>query len=106
MPTPIHESAELAKETLILLKDAYQYFPVAVSRTWLEKMIRKGTRGITLETFFFCNRRYTSKEAIQRFIERTQNQENRESLPAGKPLTRSKAELEKARLKFNLPEPE
>jgi len=75
------------------------------SGTWLEKMIRKGTRGVRLETFFFCNRRYTSQEAIQRFIERTQNQENSER-PAVKPLTRTKAELEKARLKFNLPEPD
>jgi len=106
MAVPIHESAELAKETLVLLKESSPYFPVPVSRKWLEKMIRTGTRGVRLETFFFCNKRYTSKEAIQRFIERTQNSENtpQEKIPARPRM--SKAELKKALQKFNLPEPD
>ena len=105
MAADILESAELAKETLIPLREAAPYFPAKVSRGWLEKMIRTGSRGVRLETFFFCNKRYTSKEAIQRFLEQTQ----KTAQPKPEPPRRkrmSEAEITKGLRKFGLPDPE
>jgi hypothetical protein len=71
--TTIEENPVLADETLISMQEAGNRFPVKISRSCLERLIRKGTRGVKLETIFIANRRYTSHEAIRRFIERTQN---------------------------------
>ena len=107
MAIPIHESAALADETLVLLKEASPYFPATVSRGWLERMIRNGTRGVKLETFFFCNKRYTSKEAIRRFLERTQNSGNvKQETIRPRQKRRTEAELKEALRKFNLPDPD
>lgn len=103
----IEENPALADETLIPMQDACDAFPVKVSQACLQRMIRKGTRGVRLETIFIANRRYTSREAIRRFIERTQNTspETERPLPS-RPATMTPKELEAARKKFNLPAPE
>jgi len=104
----ICESAALMDETLIPIKEAGKHFPVLVSQPCIERSIRVGTRGMRLETILIARRRYTSKEAIRRFIERTQNVGDPINHPEPEPRykKRSKAELEKARIRFNLPEPE
>ena len=98
----IEENPALADETLIPMQEACEAFPVKVSRAYLERMIRKGTRGVRLETIFLANRRYTSKEAIRRFIGRTQNVPLEKPVPV-KPATMTTGELEAARKKYNLP---
>jgi hypothetical protein len=60
-------------ETLITIPEAAQNFGgVTVSIETVRKYIYKGVQGIKLESINI-NGRYTSKEAIQRFIERKQN---------------------------------
>ena len=109
MTLSICESPALADETLIPLKDASPHFPVPVSRNWLEKAIRKGTRGVRLETLYLCNKRYTSKEAIRRFIERTQNpepaQQNLNELVRPPRKKRTEAELRKELARFGIDYP-
>lgn len=101
----IEENPALADETLIPMQDACEAFPVKVSQACLQRMIRRGTRGVRLETIFIANRRYTSQEAIRRFIERTQNVSPEKPVPS-KPATMTPKQLAAARKKFNLPTPE
>jgi hypothetical protein len=67
------ETAALADETLLTLKEACDHFPVKVSRMQIQRATVGGIRGVQLETIFILGKRYTSVEAIQRFIEKSQN---------------------------------
>ena len=106
----IEENPALADETLLSMSDARHAFPREISRSCLERMIRVGARGVRLETLFVANRRYTSQEAIRRFIERTQNAPQEASAPSKPAVSRIKSmtvkQLEVARKKFNLPVPD
>lgn len=101
----IKEYAELIDETLVSLADACKKFPVPMSRASLERFWRYGMRGVRLRTVRIGSRRFTSLEEIRRFIEQTQNSGD-EATPQ-RPLKPSmtKAELEAARKRFNLPAP-
>jgi hypothetical protein len=62
-------------ETLMTIAEAAQDFcGVTISKETVRKYIYKGVQGLKLESINI-NGRYTSKEAIQRFIERKQNPE-------------------------------
>jgi hypothetical protein len=66
------QTSPLSGETLITLDEAAEDFgghPVPIST--VRNYIYYGTRGVKLETVLI-NRRYTSKEAIQRFLENRQ----------------------------------
>ena len=63
----------LLGETLITIAEAAQDFGgVEIPLRTVRKYIYEGVKGIKLESISI-NGRYTSKEAIQRFIERKQN---------------------------------
>ena len=67
--------ANLSGETLLTIKQAAENFGgISIPVRTVEKYVYEGVRGLKLETVFI-NGRYTSKEAIQRFIERRQNPE-------------------------------
>ena len=68
----IQSTDQLVGETLLTLKEAANDFGgLTIPLRTLQKYVYEGVRGITLESVFI-NGRYTSKEAIQRFIERRQ----------------------------------
>lgn len=98
----IQEFPELQDETLVSLAEACQRFPVPVSRPTLERLWRHGCRGVRLETIFLIGRRYTSVEAIRRYVERTQR--TGDELPDA-PVNPAmpKRDLEAGRKRFNLP---
>ena len=88
-------------ETLLPIAEAHEAFPVEVSKKWVEKMIRTGTRGTTLESILIGTRRYTSKEAIRRFITRTQGvPKSKQKVPT---VRVDQDRIEKLRKQFNLP---
>jgi hypothetical protein len=60
----------LLDESLISLETAAQHFPVKVSKPTLERYLRQGKRGVRLESVLLVNRRFTTKEAVMRFIHR------------------------------------
>jgi hypothetical protein len=63
---------DLTKESLVTLEKAANDFGgVPVPYETIRKYAYRGVKGLKLETVFI-NRRYTSKEAIQRFIDRRQ----------------------------------
>ena len=100
----IFDSPALLDETLLSLTAACKEFPGRCSRPSLERWARKGNRGATLETILLCGRRYTSREAIARFI-RAQLQVEAER-PAPTRGTMSKKDVEAAARRFGLPEPQ
>ncbi len=98
----IKEYIELADETLVSLADACNRFPVPVSRPTIERLWRRGQRGVLLRTIFLVGRRYTSLEEIRRFCEAIQN--TGDDLPEATPVsTMPKRDLEAGRKKHNLP---
>ena len=79
-------------ETLISLKEAATNFggvPVPIST--LRHYVYVGFQGIKLETVSL-NGRYTSKEAIQRFIERKQNPGQLAEKPKIKRMTQAQVD--------------
>ncbi|MDR1958499.1 MAG: DUF1580 domain-containing protein [Planctomycetaceae bacterium] len=103
MSQSIVESPALAGETLVPLKDAGKHFPVPVSKSYLQNAIRKGRGGVRLETIYLAGRRYTSEEAVDRFIARTQYNGERKDPP--EPVYTEK-KLKDLRKRYRLPEPE
>ena len=101
----IFDSPALLDETLVSLTEACNYFPGKKrSRSTAERYARKGNGEVVLETIFICGKRYTSKEAIARFV-RAQLRVEAER-PAPTRGTMSKKDVEAAARRFNLPEPQ
>lgn len=75
MKGQFEENPALAQEQLLTLNEARGRFPVRISLSAIWRKIRKGSRGVKLETIYL-GRRYTSVEAIARYIERTQCSNN------------------------------
>jgi hypothetical protein len=99
----IREFPELAKETLVPLAKLGEHYPVPISRPSSERLWRKGRFGIRLETIFLNGKRYTSVEAINRYINRTQRTGDEVTSVAIPSM--SKRDLDTARQKFNMPQP-
>ena len=99
----IREFPELANEQLVLLANINDHYPVPISRPSAERAWRHGCRGVRLETVYLNGRRYTSVEAINRYINQTQR--TGEAEPSNKPTPSgmSQRDLEAARRKFNMP---
>lgn len=97
----IREYPELASETLVPLAKLGDYFPVPISRPSIERLWRKGRLGVRLETIFLNGRRYSSVEAIARYIERTQR--TSDEVPSVPTPSMPKRDLEAGRKKYNLP---
>jgi hypothetical protein len=68
MSKSIKNSPHLINESLVQLAEACDFFPVKCSRQTLERWLRRGSRGVLLESVTIGSRRYTSKEAIARFL--------------------------------------
>jgi hypothetical protein len=70
-----HNTCSLFGETLVTLDEASKDFGgIEIPIRTVRKYVYNGINGVKLETVNI-NRRYTSKEAILRFIERKQNPE-------------------------------
>lgn len=100
----IFDIQALLDETLVPLTEACKYFPVKCSRASIERWVRKGSREVTLETILLGGRRYTSREAIKRFVH-AQLQTEAER-PAPKRGSMTKKDIEAAARRFKLPEPQ
>ena len=91
---------ELLNETLITMTTACKAFPMGhVSRSCLERWIRKGVRnGARLETVCIGWKRYTTQEAIERFIS-SMNAEGQQLKPI---IKRPTKDLEERRKKLGI----
>jgi len=85
-------TTSLRGETLIPIKEAAEDFGgTAVPLRTVRHYIYNGFQGVKLETVNI-NGRYTSKEAIQRFIERKQNHGQLVEKPKRKWLTQAQVD--------------
>lgn len=94
----IETNSALSTETLVPINQAGKLFPYPVGRTALERWMRHGVRGVCLESLLVGSRRFTSAEAIKRFIEQSNANRNTAS---GVPR-RSVAELAAAKAELGL----
>ena len=68
----VQSTDQLVGETLLTLKEAANDFGgLTIPLRTVQKYVYEGVQGLRLESVFI-NKRYTSKEAIQRFIARRQ----------------------------------
>jgi hypothetical protein len=98
----IFDTPSLLEETLVSLTEACKCFPVKCSRAALERWMRRVSRGAVLETVLICGKRYTSKEAIDRFVRSQLQTETERPAPT---RSMSKKDIESAARRFGLPEP-
>jgi hypothetical protein len=73
------------KEKLYALRDAVALFPTECTLDSIKRWVRKGSRGVILETVYFKGKNWTSKEAINRFMENIQEKEKHKQ-PTIEPL--------------------
>ena len=100
----IFDCEAVLNETLIGLGEACKCFPMPCSRPTLERFLRRGSKGVLLESVLIGGRRFTSKEAIDRFV-RTQLRTGPDQSEPRRG-TMSKREIAEASRKFGLPEPQ
>ncbi len=93
----IESNPALVSESLVPVNKAGVLFPCPVGRTALERWMRSGVRGVRLESLLIGSRRFTSKEAIARFIEQTNEPRDTTSR-----VRRSPAELQAKKLELGL----
>jgi hypothetical protein len=62
---------DIQNEELLTLKQAAQFLPNRPHIATLIRWWQRGCRGVKLTTILIGGQRYTSKEALQRFIEQT-----------------------------------
>ena len=89
---------DLMTETVIPIKQAPKYYPYGrPSLPTVYRHFGKGSRGARLETFVAGGRRYTTIEAIRRFVERTTaNSPGASVLPHQPTSHQREAEIRKA----------
>ena len=101
----IYDHPELLEETPLLdLTQASKRFPVRFSRSTIERWVRRGSRGVQLETVIVGNRRFTTEAAINRFLigqQYTEPDQVRTLIKRGM----CKKDIEIAARRFGLPEP-
>jgi len=79
-----------ANESLITLEEAANNFGgLAIPYETIRKYVYRGVKGVKLETVF-VNRRYTSKEAVQRFINCRQGEDTIKEKPKVKRMTQER----------------
>ena len=98
----IFDVPALLDESLVLLTGASKYFPGNPSKSAVQRWLRRGSRGAVLETVLVCGKRYTSIEAISRFLRSQLRTEAERPAPT---RTMSKNDIAAAARRFGLPEP-
>lgn len=61
-------SIDIDSENLVTLAEARKLFPTRPHISTIWRWIQRGTRGHRLETCYVGGRRYTSAEAVARFL--------------------------------------
>ena len=75
-------------ESWLPLSEASKFFPGRPHRSSVWRFAMKGVRGVRLETIVCGGRRYTSEEAILRFIAGTTAAANGEPMPVRQSVKR------------------
>ena len=81
---------DVKQEKLILLSEAPRHIPGRPNISTLYRWFQRGARGAKLETVVVGNKRFTSHEAIGRFIEATTNNSPGASAPPSRSTSRQR----------------
>ena len=100
------QPALLEEVPLVDLTQATKLFPVKCSRATIERWVRRGVRGVQLETVLVGNRRFTSELAVHRFLLGQQHIEPEYAWTESRRGNISKKDIEEASRKYGLPEPQ
>src|SRR5262245_45090642 len=85
---------DISSETLLTLLEAARSLPGRVHLSTVHRWRLRGVRGIKLETCRVGGKRYTPREALQRFAEATTAEANGETLPTAS-VSRTPAQRER-----------
>lgn len=83
-------SIDIRTETIIPINQAPRHFPGRPNVSSVYRWFGKGSRGARLETIVVGAKRYTSIEAIERFIERTTANSPGAALPPSRQTSRQR----------------
>jgi hypothetical protein len=86
--------ASLMSETLLSLSEAGRSLPRQPGPSTLWRWHRRGISGVKLETVVIGGRRYTSHEALRRFVDATTSARE----PGASPATTERPDVTHARL--------
>ena len=82
---------DLTDETVVPINQAPKHYPYGrPNLSTVYRHFRRGCRGVCLETFVAGGRRFTTIEAIRRFIEQTTANSPGASLPPSRPTSRQR----------------
>lgn len=105
MSQQIFDCPEILGESLIDLTEATTRLPIKCSRATIERWVRCGVRGVRLETVLIGHRRFTSTEAIRRFLIGQQHTVPETATSEAKKSSMSKSAIAAASKRLGLPEP-
>ncbi len=87
----MNQHIDLTAETVVPINQAPKHYPYGrPNHSTVHRHFRRGCRGARLETFVAGGRRYTTIEAIRRFVERTTANSPGASLPPSRPTSRQR----------------
>lgn len=94
----MNQPIDLLAETPVPISQAPKHYPAGRPNiSTVYRHFTRGCRGVRLETYVEGARRYTTVEAIRRFVERTTANSPGASLPPSRPTSRQReAEICKA----------
>ncbi len=81
---------DIQNETVIPISESPKHFPGRPNISSIYRWFGKGVRGAKLETFVAGAKRFTSTEAIGRFIEATTANSTGASPPTARPTSRQR----------------
>jgi len=64
-------SIDIHSDSLLTISQAAKSLPMRPNVSTVWRWIQRGVRGVTLDSVVVGGRRYTSKEALQSFVERS-----------------------------------
>lgn len=86
-----NQHIDLLAETPVPIAQAPKYYPAGRPNiSTIYRHFTRGCRGVRLETYVEGARRYTTVEAIRRFVERTTANSPGASLPPCRPTNRQR----------------
>lgn len=83
-------SIDIYSETMVPISEAPRHFPGRPNISSVYRWFQRGSRGARLETIVVGAKRYTSMEAIQRFVDATTANSPGASVPPSRPTSRQR----------------
>ncbi len=77
---------DINTESVVSLTEAARILPTRPHASTMWRWYKRGVRGIRLETVVIGGKRYTSREALQRFIDRTTEAHDGGAAAPAKPI--------------------